>query len=102
VTSRKPFVAVEPSGKNVYVAWDDYRNGTYRDIYFSLSLDDGKTWNVPDYRINEAPAGKADARSAMIRVAPSRVAVLWLDNRKKIGSTTSTGSNTDIYCSYLE
>ena len=102
VTSRKPFVAVEPSGKNVYVAWDDLRNGTYRDIYFSPSLDDGVTWNIPDYRINEASAGKADARAAKIWVAPSRVAVLWLDNRQKIGSKTTTGSNTDIYCSYVE
>ena len=102
VTCRKPFIAVEPTGKNVYVAWDDYRNGTYRDIYFSPSLDDGKTWNVPDYRLNEAAKGKADARSAVIWVASSRVAVLWLDNRSKVGSTTTTGSNTDIYCSYLE
>ena len=102
VTSRNPHVALEPTGKNVYVAWDDYRNGSHRDVYFSVSLDDGKSWNVPDYRLNEAPKGKADARAPMIVIATSRVAVLWLDNRYISGGVTSTGSNTDIYSSYLE
>ena len=101
-SSRNPFVAVEPFGKTVYVAWDDVRNGSYRDIYFSVSLDDGKTWNVPDYRINEATAGKADARKPILWVAPSRVAVLWLDNRLKVSGAFTTGAKADIYSSYLE
>jgi len=101
--SARPVLALAPTGNNVYVAWEDYRNGAYRDIFFSLSLDGGVTWNVPDYRINEAtPAGVADAQSPYLWAGPGRVAILWLDNRILKGGVLGTGPNADVYCSYVE
>ena len=102
-TSQRPSLAVDPAGNNVYAAWEDYRNGAYRDIYFSVSLDNGKTWNEPDYRMNESsPAGAADARTPRVFAATSRAAVLWVDNRMLSGGVHTTGANADIYCSYVE
>jgi len=101
-TSAQPVIALAPSGNNVYLAWEDYRNGAYRDIYASVSLDNGATWNLPDYRIDESvPAGAADARSPFCHAGTSRVAVLWIDNRVLSGATLTTGPNADIYSSYL-
>ena len=98
----RPALVTDPASKNVYVAWEDQRNGTYNDIYFSVSLDDGKNWNVPDYRINEPAKGTADASRPVLWISPARVAVLWTDNRMKTGSTITTGAHSDIYCSHVE
>ena len=101
-TSSRPMVAVAPGGSNVYVAWEDYRNGL-RDIYASVSLNNGATWNIPDYRINEStPAGAADTRLPFIWASTSRVAVVWVDNRLLSSGVITTGPNADIYASYLE
>jgi hypothetical protein len=102
-TSGRPAIALAPTGSNVYVAWEDGRNGAYRDIYASVSLDGGVTWNQPDYRVNESiPPGVADARAPFCHAGPSRVAVLWMDNRVLAGAAMATGPNADIYSSYLE
>jgi Notch-like protein len=102
-TSLRPVIAVGPSGNNVYAAWEDLRNGTQRDIYFSLSLDNGLTWNIPDYRLDESsPAGAADARAPLIWASSTRVAAVWLDNRVLSGGVTTTGMNADVYASYVE
>jgi hypothetical protein len=102
VTCGLPALAVDPFSKNVYAAWEDYRNGSYRDIYLSVSLDNGKTWNIPDYRMNESPAGKADAQRPVLWVSSARVAVLWQDNRARVSGSIGTGANADIYCSYVQ
>jgi hypothetical protein len=34
--------------------------------------------------------------------APSRTAVLWIDNRVLKSGVLATGPNADIYCSYVE
>jgi len=102
-TSHSPAIAVAPSGNNVYVTWEDYRTGPQRDIYASVSLDNGVTWNVPDYRINESlPAGAADTRLPYIWVSAARVAVVWIDNRSGASGSVTTGPTADIYASYLE
>ena len=103
VTSLHPFIAFEPWSKRVFVAWEDYRGGTQRDIYFNFSLDNGTTWNVPDYRVNEStPAGGSTARAPMVWVSPQRVGVVWIDNRSTYGSVHKTGTNADIYSSWVK
>jgi len=102
-TSENPAIAVSPAGNNVYVAWEDLRNGVKRDIYASVSIDNGVTWNEPDWRINEStPAGAVATRSPFVWAGSSRAAVLWIDNRTGSAGSMTTGANSDIYCSYLE
>ena len=102
-SSLHPYIAVEPKGSRVYVAWEDYRNGLNKDIYFNFSLDNGKTWNVPDYRVDESsPAGGANARAPKIWVSTQRIGVVWIDNRSTYGSGHRTGSNADIYSSWVK
>jgi hypothetical protein len=108
--SGAPVLAVADNVNNAYVAWEDQRNGASRDIYFGLSIDNGDNWNVPDYRLNESsPGGTADARSPLMWVSPGagstpgRVAIIWIDNRAAgSGSTHITGSNADIYSTYVQ
>ena len=97
-----PQLVVDAAGSNAYLVWPDQRNGASPDLYFSVSMDKGKTWNIPDYRINETPAGKCRAVGPKIVVADSRVAVLWTDYRIKLGGNFGTGARGDIYCTHLE
>ena len=102
-TSPRAHIALGPNNDNVYIAWEDYRNGAARDIYFSLSTDNGLIWNIPDFRINESiPTGTADAHSPFVWASPDRAAVIWMDNRLLSTGNYITGQNTDIYSSYLQ
>ena len=102
-TSLTPHIAVELWSKRVFVAWQDYRNGSHGDVYINFSLDNGKTWNVPDYRVDESkPAGAANARAPLVYVSPQRVGVVWIDNRAPYGGIHKTGANADIYSSWVK
>ena len=102
-TSARPYLALAPDNNNVYVAWEDDRNGAFRDIQFSLSVDNGITWNIPDYRISESsPPGLADARTPYLWPSSGRVAIIWRDNRTQSGGSLGTGANGDIYASYVQ
>ncbi|MBW2730844.1 MAG: exo-alpha-sialidase [Deltaproteobacteria bacterium] len=103
VTSSSPRLAVSATGSRVYVAWEDLRDGTQRDVYVNQSLDDGVTWNVPDARVDEAlPAGASDAREPQLCIAGSQIVVAWVENRSGSAGSYTTGANADIYASYLE
>ena len=68
-----------------------------------LSIDNGVTWNEPDWRVSEStPAGVADAREPFVWAGAARAAVVWTDNRTGAAGSMTTGANADIYCSYLE
>ena len=102
-TSLSPHVAVEPGTNRVFVAWQDFRNGSHGDIYFNFSLNNGKTWNVPDYRMDESsPAGAANARAPLLNVSPQRIATIWIDNRAAHGGLYKTGAKADIYSSWAK
>jgi len=100
--SSSPYIAVDPSSQNVFVAWRDLRHGNNGDLYFSVSMDQGKSWNVPDYRINESPKGDIITSAPLVMPANSRVAVLWSDFRHYVGANLLTGFKADIYSTYLE
>lgn len=50
--NRSHYPIISCSGKNVYVAWLDYRYKNNRSIYFNFSTDGGETWQTPDIRLN--------------------------------------------------
>jgi len=72
-----PSIAVDGSG-NVYVAWQDGRNGNL-DIYFARSVDGGMSWSNPNIQITTNsevqffPASAADAAGS--------VYIIWRDQR---------------------
>ena len=68
------------SGKNVYVAWTDDRNGTF-DIYFNRSTDGGATWLGSDLRLNTDPAGISQHLTPRISCQGNYVYVVWSDFR---------------------
>ena len=50
---RYPAIAVDSSGQNVYVVWEDWRNPQYRiDIYLTRSTDGGASF-LPSVRVND-------------------------------------------------
>ena len=100
--SSTPHIAVDPANKNVYVAWRDFRFGGKGDLFASVSLDQGKTWNVPDYRINESPKGDIATSAPMVLPGTSRIVILWSDYRTLVGGNLLTGAKGDIYSTYLE
>lgn len=66
------------SGSNVYVIWDDLRNGGYYEICYKISPDGGRTWTddiqftIPDTYNSDAP---------LIGVNGSNLHVVWTDHR---------------------
>lgn len=76
-TQLDPAVAVDSAG-NVYVAWEDYRNGN-ADIYFSQLNAGTTTWSTP-VRLNDDDSGQAQLRPS-IAVGGSYVYVAWEDAR---------------------
>jgi hypothetical protein len=48
-----PQIAIDPTGKRLYVTWSDYRNGDI-DVFLATSGDGGKHWSTP-VRVNNDP-----------------------------------------------
>jgi len=69
-----PSVAV--SGRNVFVAWVDYRDGNEEE-YFKRSADGGVTWG-PDTRLTSDPA---DSWAPSIGIAGETFYLAWFDRR---------------------
>ncbi|MCA8941354.1 MAG: hypothetical protein KDB80_02235, partial [Planctomycetes bacterium] len=76
--------ATEPclraTGTNVYVAWEDNRNGN-RDIYANLSNDSGTTWRATDLRLDSNTTSSFDSRKPQIAADGNSVYVVWHDAR---------------------
>jgi hypothetical protein len=71
----------------LFAVWEDARNGDLndRDIYFSRSLNSGRTWSAP-LRVNQDPLGNGrnqlNPKIAIDReVEPGGLYVFWEDNR---------------------
>jgi hypothetical protein len=48
-----PQIAIDPTGRNLYLAWSDYRNGDI-DVFIARSSDQGRHWSPP-VRVNDDP-----------------------------------------------
>jgi hypothetical protein len=84
-----PSIAVDNQG-NIYVVWEDFRNGNY-DIYFSSSSDGGKTWLTPNIMINSDTNGFPEKEQRVPQIAVDHqgtIFVVWSDYRH---------NNFDIY-----
>ncbi|MEM7305444.1 MAG: sialidase family protein [Planctomycetota bacterium] len=67
------------AGNNAYAVWHDIDPVTGRDIYFSRSVDGGKTWSAP-VRLDQG-VGLIDAEDPTVIAQGSVVAVAWKDER---------------------
>ncbi len=70
---------ISTSGNNVYVTWEDTRNG-WADIYFNCSTDGGVTWQGIDIRLDTDPTG-AWSWEPQISSSGKNVYVTWVDDR---------------------
>lgn len=70
------------SGRYVYVAWEDFRNGLGSDVYFNSSSDGGKTWQDQDIRLNTGDIpGLNSVNDVRIASSGKYVYVVWVDDR---------------------
>ncbi|MEW6599519.1 MAG: exo-alpha-sialidase, partial [Nitrospirota bacterium] len=89
-SSANPLISADESG-NVYVAWQDVRNGL-SDIYFNYSHDHGATWQPNDIRLDRGTPGIAESYMLQMTADDNgRVYAVWLDDRNGAG---------DIYFNY--
>jgi len=78
-TNQNPTITVDSSG-NIYIAWQDNRNGHY-DIYYAMSSDGGATWSDPNIKVNNE-VGTANQRAPSIAVnSTGAIFVVWEDFR---------------------
>ncbi len=75
-TSPKQFPAVAAAGQNVYVAWTDFRDGFFLQVYFKRSADGGISWDA-DTRISN---NIRDQRYPTIAADGSAVHIAWEKN----------------------
>jgi hypothetical protein len=74
-----PDLTVGPSGM-VYAVWQDDRNGTDSDIYFSNSSDGGQTW-FSNVKVNTDFDNQTNPKVA-VNQAESEIYVTWQDKRR--------------------
>lgn len=77
--SFKPQIAME--GDEVYVAWQDERNGTERDIYFNYSGGGGATWLEAARQVETDGAGAGDSAAPAVAVGGGVGHIAWQDRR---------------------
>ncbi len=75
---------------NFYGAWIDWREGN-PDVYFSSSLDGGKTW-TPNVRIDDDESGQEQDACRLLSTPEGVLHAFWQDNR-------NPKTLFDIYCS---
>ncbi len=75
-TSGKQFPAVAAAGQYVYVAWTDFRDGIFTQVYFKRSADGGITWDA-DTRLSN---NLRDQRYPTLAAEGSSVHIAWEKN----------------------
>ena len=81
-----PAVAADSAG-NVYVVWEDYRNG-HADIYFSQQIAGTSTWSTP-VKLNDDGSANNQTRPT-IAVGDGYIYVAWQDYRNAEADIYST------------
>jgi hypothetical protein len=84
-----PTLDVDSKG-NLFMAWQDKRNGNDFDIYFAGSIDSGETWSHPNIRVDSSTSGR-QSRPALSVSSTGTVYVAWDDSRN---------TDNDIYFAY--
>jgi hypothetical protein len=93
---RNPAIAVTPS--NVYLVWEDDRNGN-DDIFFAVSVNGGVSWSV-NMRVDDDPASGNQTQPALTVADSGVIAVAWVDTRNAttapdiFSTESSDGGNT--------
>ncbi|MCC6543932.1 MAG: hypothetical protein IT392_05440 [Nitrospirae bacterium] len=92
------YPAIAADDSNIYVVWDDWRNGV-KDIYFAKSSDGtGFTTNrIVNDDAGDSVSGLAWHEKPGISVADGKAYVIWTDYRNTQLSTTA--SPNDVYFS---
>ncbi|MBI4835381.1 MAG: hypothetical protein HY811_11280 [Planctomycetes bacterium] len=73
-----PKIAVD-SNSNIYLAWQDNRNGNL-DIYFSSSTDTGTTFSA-DLRVDNTGISTSSQQAPVIITDSINIYITWQDNR---------------------
>ncbi|MBL8602325.1 MAG: exo-alpha-sialidase [Myxococcales bacterium] len=89
--SEAPTVAADTVG-NVYVAWQDVRDGRAFDIYFNRSNNNGGTWRSSDVRVDTDPFPRDSISPTVMALPGGNAAVVWRDFR--LGLPQAYGSRT--------
>lgn len=71
------------AGGNVYVVWEDERDGDlrYRNIYVNVSTNGGRDWLEEDVAIDGDPEGDAMSLAPRVVAVGDAAYVTWFDNR---------------------
>jgi hypothetical protein len=73
------------SGSNVYVVWNDGSNGPDRDVFFTVSNDNGQTFDLP----TDLSDNTGDSVVEQMIISGNIVYVVWVDD--------SNGGDEDIF-----
>ncbi len=88
-TNSFPTLTVDPQSGNIYIAWDDYRNGN-ADIFLTRSTNGGTSFTTP-VKLNDDTTAN-DQFFPWIASVPGRVSAIWYDRR-----LDPNNHNTDIF-----
>jgi hypothetical protein len=83
-----PTIGVD-SNANVFIAWQDNKNGNY-DIYFASSFNGGSTWSNPNVRVDNSTSGLQYTPSIAVSESGT-IYMTWQDSRN---------TDLDIYFAY--
>jgi hypothetical protein len=78
--ARSEWASLAVAGSNVYVAWQDTRNG-FDDIYLNRSADAGATWQMTDTRLDADVAGSGVSDFPVLASFGDLVYAVWEDLR---------------------
>lgn len=86
-----PFICVDysnrPSRGNVYVVWDDNRNGSY-DVWFQRSTDAGNSWLSSPIRVNDVLTNN-QYKAALQCDTNGYLSAIYYDERTSPGAVNS-------------